>query len=355
MSGSSIVRIFGVMGLGYMLLTASAHAATITVAPGQSLKAAISSMKGGDTLLIQAGTYREGNLEPPSGTESSPTFIQGAPGAQVILAPNDQGVDTIFNFQGSSHDVVLDNLILDGNKKTAFPIYSAPDTARLTLRNSTIRNGRQSGGLLGGTRWNLRNNDIVDNGVNCCATHSDDHGLYFQASYSTISGNRFSGGACYNIQIYGGPNPTDNTIEDNTFTKSKCGVTLTHGQNHVFRNNRIIEDGGYYGPDGLLIFAKGSKIESNYLFKRNMVTLQSGDDPSVRITGNRLCDGKIVTTKATVSGNQFTCEEPPVTPPITPPVEPPVIPPVTPPIQPPVAKLPQPLPPPVNVRVLAQP
>jgi copper-binding protein NosD len=337
-------RPFLVALLGLALGASQGQTATITVSAGSSIKEAVSRMQGGDTVLIQAGTYREGNITPPSGTEASPTFIQGAPGAQVVLAPNDQGVDTIFDFQAGRHDIVLENLILEGDKKTAFPIYGAPDVARITVRNSTIRNGRQSGGLIGGTRWQFRNNDIVNNGVNCCATHSDDHGLYFSASYSQIVGNRFSGGACYNLQIYGGSNPTDNVIEDNSFTGSKCGVTLTHGANHLFKNNRVIEDGGYYGPDGLLIFAKGSKIETNQIVKRNIITVSGGDDASVRITGNTLCDGKIVTTNATLANNAFTCVEPPVPP------KPP-----EPPVPPPLARLPQPLPAPSNFQVMPQP
>src|SRR5262245_17684897 len=124
--------------LGLLLSLAGAlvsQAATITVGPGQSIASAISSMHGGDTLVIQAGTYREGNLTPPSGASGAPTIIKAAPGAQVILQPN----TTVFDFQSGRHGIVIDSLVLDGNMQTAYPIYEAPDVSNITFQNSGSR------------------------------------------------------------------------------------------------------------------------------------------------------------------------------------------------------------------------
>jgi parallel beta-helix repeat protein len=252
-----------------------ADAATHTVAPGQRIADALRQMAGGDTLLIQAGTYREGNLLPPSGSPGNPTVLQGQ--GQVVLAPDDQGVDTIFDFHNGAHDIVLDGLTLDAGKQTGNPLYSASDSARLTFQNGAILNARNSGGLLAGTGWTITNNDIRNNGTRCCGTHQDDHGLYFSASDSRIAGNRFSGNACYNVQIYGGDDPSNNVVEDNQFTDSKCGVTLTSGSNNTFRNNTVENDGTEGG--GVLLrgsgtSASGNRITGTEIFAEGVV---SGD------------------------------------------------------------------------------
>jgi parallel beta-helix repeat protein len=239
-------------------------AATRTIGPGQDLTSAVGAMQPGDTLVLESGTYPAGPMHPPSGTSGAPTTITAAPGAQPVLVPATGAQDTFFDFQGSAHDVVLDGLTMDGQGQVAFPVYGAPDVHNLTLQYSTIRHARQSGMLVGGTQWTLAGNQFLHNGTKCCATHSDDHGVYFSASDSRIVGNTFADNACNNLQIYGGSDPSNNVVEDNRFTGSKCGVALTSGRHQTFRNNTLIHDGTTV-EHGLVVKAPGSQIDGNRL------------------------------------------------------------------------------------------
>jgi len=232
--------------------------------PGEDLTNAVNQMSGGDTLVVPSGTYTVGQMRPPSGSSGAPTTITAAPGAEVVLVPADQPQDTFFDFQGSAHDVVLDGLTLDAQRQVTFPVYGAPDVHNLTLQHSTIRGASGSGMLVGGSQWTLAGNQFLDNGTRCCATHQDDHGVYFSASDSRIVGNTFAYNACNNLQVYGGSDPSRNVIEDNSFTGSKCGVALTSGRNHTFRNNTMTHDGTTV-EHGLVVKASGSQIDGNRL------------------------------------------------------------------------------------------
>jgi parallel beta-helix repeat protein len=298
-----------------LALSSTGHTATLHVspqgsdgnpctssAPCRTIQHGLSRLSSGDTVLIGAGTYAEGNLMPPSGVT-----LQGASGARPVLRPGSASVDTILHIQPGRQGITLDGLTLDGGGTTSFPIYADKGVERITVMNTEITGGLQSGMLIGGSHWEIRNNHIHHNGANCCATHSDDHGIYMSAAHSRIVGNRFDHNACYNVQVYGG-SATDNVVEDNTFTASKCGVTLVYGGNHVFRNNIIFDDSTYYTDAGLAVFTPETLVEGNVFVRMNVVTVDRGQTASVQIRGNTVCQGQLLTPGATVSGNRFTCD-----------------------------------------------
>ena len=73
-----------------VVCSASAHAATYYVSPGESLTGAMSQLRAGDTLYLHAGTYSEGisllSTNIASGSSwSNPVTISAAPGEKVTL------------------------------------------------------------------------------------------------------------------------------------------------------------------------------------------------------------------------------------------------------------------------------
>jgi hypothetical protein len=75
----------------FLTLTASAHAATYTITPSDSLITAASNLQPGDTLYLRQGTYNEGidyaTMKIPSGTSwSNAITIAGYPGERVTIS-----------------------------------------------------------------------------------------------------------------------------------------------------------------------------------------------------------------------------------------------------------------------------
>lgn len=105
-----------------MVLPASATVYTIN--PGDSIQTAINGASSGDTIVLNAGTYRENGL--------------------TITAKD-------LTFRAADGHVPSDTII-DG-KSAAPRIFTVTDTSSLTIENLTLRNGRAGNGANGGDTW----------------------------------------------------------------------------------------------------------------------------------------------------------------------------------------------------------
>ena len=287
--------------LGLLLSLAGAlthgHAATLTVGPGQSLQQALSSMSGGDTLIIKGGTYAEGNLTPPSGTT-----IRAASGETVVIQPDNQGVDTIFDFRSGSRDITIDGVVLDAGGKTGFPVYGAADVAGITIKNSEIKGGRHSGLLLAGSNWNIQGNYIHDNGTDT----TYDHGIYFYGDNSRIVGNRLERNACFNIQNYGSSGGGyHNIYEGNLFTASGCGWVASTGSDITFRGNIMVDDGTQNPAWAMQAYVDNMVIEGNTFVNLSVITRGNS---GIVIRNNQVCNGQLNAPGTEQSGNRFSCD-----------------------------------------------
>jgi hypothetical protein len=310
----------------YVATTGSDGNPGTAAAPFRTLRHGISRMRSGDTLVVKAGTYPEGNLTPPSGSAGAPTIIQAAAGETVKIQPNNRGTDCILNFTGGQHDITWDGVVLDGGnpagstRLSAFLVCAADGIsyARLTIKNSELTHSRHSGMLIVGNAWELRNNNIHDNGTDS----NFDHGVYFSADHSLVIGNRFANNSCYNIQnYYSGAtpyDPTTNTYENNTFTGSRCGVTLSMGSNHIFKNNVSYNDNTSSTANALAGIGPNAKIFNNTFYRNG---LSGGTGICATCTGNSSSGGQIrnnivcgfatpITTGSAASSNNITTTSP---------------------------------------------
>jgi hypothetical protein len=290
-------------------------------APFRTLLKGVQSLSAGDTLIVKGGTYAEGLANISSGRAGGPTTIQAAPGEKVILQPNNINVDCIVAFRANQNYITIDGLIIDGGspdgtKLSGFPVCNedagspSTTTSHLTVKNSEVKNGRHSGFLIVGAVWELRNNHIHHNGTD----NTYDHGVYFEADHSLVTGNVFDNNACYNLQNYSsaGANPTNNTFTNNTFTSSSCGVTLPHGDNHLFMNNLIYGDATSGTSGALLGFGSNTKVYNNTIINNlspGIITINNGNDHGAQVKNNIVYNnagGNISTVNATVSNNLTT-------------------------------------------------
>lgn len=130
-------------GLVALLLGAHAHAATITVSPGQSIQAALNSAVAGDTVRVLAGTYRQKvRVSGKSGAAGAFITIKADPGVVLSgsgLTPSGrEGLITIKN----SNYIRIEGFevagLRSGSKHTPVGILIEGNGSNLQIVNNRI-------------------------------------------------------------------------------------------------------------------------------------------------------------------------------------------------------------------------
>jgi hypothetical protein len=226
-----------------LVLPSLATAASLTVAPGDSLSQAIARMASGDTLTIAAGTYTENTLRPPSGVT-----VQGAPGATVVLRPNG-GAATGVSITSSG--VTLRNLVIDG--RSGGISYGMVITGTNNLienvevafpQNQAIAiycpDGNHPG--CGGGHNTLRNVHVHHAGSGGChGTTAKDgycHGVYVYSDDNVIDGGEYDHNNGWGIQTYGrGLRVMNANVHDNQAGGLTASGVAVEVRNSVFSAN----------------------------------------------------------------------------------------------------------------------
>ena len=79
----------------------------------RTIRAGLACLSAGDTLVAHAGTYNEGNLNPPGGNSwSAPVTITVASGETAIVQPPG---GTLYGFDTVSSYLIFQNLVIDGS------------------------------------------------------------------------------------------------------------------------------------------------------------------------------------------------------------------------------------------------
>jgi hypothetical protein len=238
--------------------TSPGSGACLTIAGGAS------KMSGGDTLLIQAGTYAETMMGSPEGsfpwrdgTAGQYTRYAKDPNASpgsVIIRP-DSSAGRVMYMNGPRY-IEIDGLVLDGSSVgfTTIKLDAYQTTTDfIRLQNSEVignSNYNLFNGILGGSNSQFLKNNIHGSGDYCV--------------YAPGHDNLWDG----------------NTIHD-------CGGYGIHGyntdggvNNNIYRNNTFYHTGfGGTGPDGnplnapALIMYKG---DNNYAYNNIIYNSWSG-------------------------------------------------------------------------------
>ena len=281
-------------------------------------------MAGGDTLIIQAGTYAETlglTRAIPNGAADAHTTIRAD--GTVTLRPNNSSIDVVLLIRPSQHHITLDGLVFDGGspvgtRLSAFPIATDADTTPNTLSshirivNGKVTNGRVSGLLVVGTRWEVSGNEIFNNGTSA----GQDHGVYWQVDHSIFTDNVVHDNLAWGLQNFtsAGFSPTDNTFLRNAFyNNGDGGMTVTSGNNHLVASNLIynnfnansgglviLSTGRYYnntvyGNAGAGIVACcDTVLNSNHILRNNLVVNNRG--------------GNLVGMGGATQSNNLTCD-----------------------------------------------
>jgi len=315
----------------------------------RTIAGGLSCTQGGDTLIVRGGTggscivypesFAVGSI--PNGTEGAHTTLQAFGGGHLKggecvhirpvdnLAPNGDVMEFI-----AQHHITIDGFKLDGGdtstdlvghaaRKASFiiraqrPNDSFGENHDIIVRNNEMMRSVASCAIPQGYRWEFSGNLVHHCGWFCCnsygmtdsetgaVSNGDDHGFYFESRESIIRGNTFHHNPAYSIQVYGGDTGlNDNIIENNTFSTSRCGVTM-QGSNNIFRNNVMYNDGhnenlGDFSGTGCgggsttsvgVIIDGGSQKIANNTFYGHRVTDQDNDCGSgCEVKNNIICN-----------------------------------------------------------------
>jgi hypothetical protein len=269
-------------------------------APFRTIARGLQAARSGDTVIVQGGTYAEGDLLPASGVT-----LQAAPGERPVIQPG-RRIDTIIAFGNGVSHVTVDGFVLDGGgpggeRLVQFPVYTDKGNSHLTLQNSEVRNGSASCLLISGSYWEIRNNHIH----HCGRDTTYDHGMYFSGDHSLIIGNRLDNNACFNIQNYGTYPSNYNVYEGNLLTRSGCGFVASTGHNITFKGNLMVDDGTQNPQRAMQAYVNNMQITGNTFVGVSLVTRGNS---GIEIVDNIFCRGHIQAGYALLRGNRMTCE-----------------------------------------------
>ena len=220
--------------------------------PFRTVRRGASSLRAGDTLIVQAGTYAENlsNAFPSGLSWSQPVTVRAAPGATVTLTPSAK-TDVFVAFVGSQYQyIVIEGFVLDGQKLAGEVFHIGAGAHHIRLTNSEVKNGKNHGihvspgQRAAGDTWGCCNEfldlDVHDNGW-----ARNQHGIYMATSNNLIERSRFHHNSGYGVHIYctfGGVNKNivrSSDVYENNVAGNAAGLILSSGSGHQAYNNLI--------------------------------------------------------------------------------------------------------------------
>lgn len=260
----------------------------------------IALMSGGDTLIIDDGTYLEMiNNSVPSGSAGFPTIIKArnnilstgilvANVNSVTLRPTSAAADTNVVFVNSRDYITFDGLDADAINLTgagsvyAYRVENDGVSSHIIFQNGTARNASATSGFEAGVQLEgagshqVLNMDIYNIGNGSDPTLH--HGIYIITPNNIIDGNRIHAVTGYALhQNSGAPN-------NNIYRRNYCylnvnrGMILNVGDNTQVYNNIFANNSGTSGDHGgITIVTNGNLIFNN--------TIYGNQGYAIRVTG----------------------------------------------------------------------
>jgi parallel beta-helix repeat protein len=195
--------------------------ATVTVEPGQSISAALSSASEGDTILLTSGTYSQSQIV----VNKTVTITGQDPEGTVV----DGGGTAPFIFKINADNVVIENLTVE-NASSSFatlaPAVYLYNTTGVQVDNLIIKEAYF------GLQLTASNFSRI---MYCNISESADSGVYLRGGSSN---NTFSG----------------NTIENNSngmiISDPTCQFNMVYGNNFIGNSQQLQFFGTNYFDDG---------------------------------------------------------------------------------------------------------
>ena len=299
----------------FSVCTAIVYAKTITVAPGNlTIKKAIALAKDGDTILIQKGIYKEGNI-----IIQKSIIIIGISNP-VLDGENKYEIFTVSGknisikgivFQNSGYSAMNDYAaikIIDANNITieknsisnAYFAIHISNTAYATIRSNNISGNPKSEQLTGnGIHLWKSNHALIEN--NHIQGHRD--GIYFEfVTESKINNNLSEKNIRYGLHFMFS---NDDSYRNNTFRNNGAGVAVMYSKKVIVQSNHFEENWGPSSYGILLKDISDSYITGN-IFLKNTTALHLEGTSRMDISKNIFKEnGWAVKIQASCNDNNF--------------------------------------------------
>lgn len=282
--------------------------------PVRSLKKAIELAKDKDTVLLQAGTYREGSITLTKSLtiigQNSPVLYGENKYETLLLSGKNIFVKGI-HFRNSGYSAMNDfasiklvdcsHVTLEGN--SIFDSYFAihiSNSSFAIVRNNTIKGSPKSEQMTGnGIHLWKSDHAVIEN--NNVQGHRD--GIYFEfVTFSTIRNNWSEKNIRYGLHFMFS---NDDTYLNNTFRNNGAGVAVMYSKKVRMENNHFEQN---WGPSAYGILLKD--ISDSYIlhntFLRNTVGIHLEGTSRIEIEKNIFREnGWALKVQASCENNSF--------------------------------------------------
>jgi nitrous oxidase accessory protein len=282
--------------------------------PLSSLKKAVSISKDGDTILLNAGIYQEGNIVI---TKSIAIIGSGNP---ILDGENKFEILTI-----SGKNISIKGITFRNSGYSAMNDYASikvVDAANISIENTTIINAYFAIHISNTSYATIRRNNIIGsprseqltgNGIHLWKSnhalidgnHIQGHrdGIYFEfVSLSTVQNNLSENNIRYGIHFMFS---NDDTYFNNTFRKNGAGVAVMYSKKVNMEWNHFEQNWGASCYGILLKDISDSRIQHNTFFK-NTVALHLEGTSRMDIHENLFKEnGWAVKVQASCEDNNF--------------------------------------------------
>ena len=280
------------------------HARAIITGPGQpvtTLAKAVSIARDGDTILLQNGKYREGNIII---TRSITIIGQG----NTIL----DGAHRTELLTISGHDVVIKNICFDDAGYSALNDFAAIkiiDASRVIIENNSINNAYFAIHISNSSYCTIRGNKITGSPKteqltgNGAGLHVQGHrdGIYFEfVTDSEIRSNLSEKNIRYGLHFMFSNN---DHYQQNTFRGNGAGVAVMYSKQVKMEKNLFESN---WGPSayGILLKEISDSHIVNNTFKQNTVGVYMEGSNRLDIASNLFkYNGWAIKVQANCDGN----------------------------------------------------
>lgn len=301
----------------FLFISFFSKAGIIIVGPNQSvrsLKKAIELAKDRDTILLQAGTYREGSITLTKSLtiigQNNPV-LDGEKKFEILLISGKGILIKGIQFRNAGYSALNDfasiklvdcsNVVIENN--SIFDSYFAihiSNTSYAVVRNNTISGSPKSEQLTGnGIHLWKSNNALVEN--NRVTGHRD--GIYFEfVTFSNIRNNLSEKNIRYGLHFMFS---NDDTYTNNIFRNNGAGVAVMYSKKVKMEGNHFEQNWGPSAYGILLKDISDSHILHNS-FLKNTVGIHLEGTSRIDIQRNIFREnGWAIKVQASCENNDF--------------------------------------------------